>query len=430
MSQGFGNNFSSALRILVSYFRPECRIIHLYGALIEPDQGKMNEEFKMDYLPILENLVAFDTSVPPGHNYKETLDYLEPFFKQSGFQTQQIEIPPDHAEGRTGRVNLVCHRANPGLPHLIFYAHIDVVPAQGWPAFKPRLEQGKLFGRGSADMKGAIPALLMALDKGRNQAFNYDVSVMITTDEEFSQASQLRYISRFLEPLKEAYFFDLDSNFGYVSIANLGALQMDILVKGRSVHSGLSHLGENAVEKAVFVLEALLKLKSKVTSRKSRILTHPETGLDRMTARLNINMIQGGLKVNIIPDQCVISIDRRLIPEENLTEARKEIIDTLATVQNVNWEIVREYSIPTLPPCEDPVTDKLADILREVTGESGKYGEMGSGDLANIVVNEWKGKEFGMGVIRTQSNIHGINEFVYLKDIEDLSKIIYRFLTK
>ena len=213
-------------------------------------------------------------------------------------------------------------------------------------------------------MKGAIPALLLALEKGLNNDLKYDVSVMITTDEEYSQASQLRYISRFLQPLKGAYFFDLDSNFGHVSIASLGALQMDILVKGRSVHSGLSHLGENAVEKAALILEALLNSKPRVVSRKSRILTHPETGLDRMTARLNINMIQGGLKVNIVPDQCTISIDRRLIPEENLTEARKEIMDTLAAVPDVNWEIVKEFSIPTLPPSNDPIIDKLADDFK------------------------------------------------------------------
>ncbi len=383
----------------------------------------------MDYLQILKDLVALDTSVPPGNHYKEAMDYLEPFFQQCGFLTQQINIPPEQAEGRNGRVNLICRRANPSHPRLIFYAHIDVVPAQGWPAFKPRLDEGKLYGRGAADMKGAIPALLLALEKGRGCNLNYDISVIITTDEEDSQASQLRYISQFLQPLKGAYFFDLDSNFGYVSIANLGALQMDIMVKGRSVHSGLSHLGENAVEKAALMLEALMRLKNRVAARKSSILTHPDTGLDRMTARLNINMIEGGLKVNIVPDQCTISIDRRLIPEENLTEARKEIMDTLAAVPDVNWEIVKEFSIPTLPPCNNPITDKLAAILKEVTGESGKYGEMGSGDLANIVVNEWGALEFGMGVIRTESNIHGINEFVYLKDIEDLAEIIYRFLT-
>jgi acetylornithine deacetylase/succinyl-diaminopimelate desuccinylase-like protein len=151
--------------------------------------------------------------------------------------------------------------------------------------------------------------------------------------------------------------------------------------------------------------------------------------LDRMVARLNINMIQGGLKVNIIPDQCTIAVDRRLIPEENIAEARKEIIETLSAVPGVNWEISSEFSIPTVPTCTDPITDKLAGILKGVVGKGGKFGEMGSGDLNNIVVREWEGKEFGMGVIRSESNIHGNNEFVYQKDIEDLSEIIYRFLT-
>ena len=56
----------------------------------------------MDYLQILKNLITLDTSVPPGNHYKEALDYLESFFQKCGFQTQQIEIPPHQAEGRTG----------------------------------------------------------------------------------------------------------------------------------------------------------------------------------------------------------------------------------------------------------------------------------------------------------------------------------------
>jgi len=228
--------------------------------------------------------------------------------------------------------------------------------------------------------------------------------------------------------LKGAYFFDLDCNFAYVSITGLGTYQLDIRVLGKSVHSGMSHLGENAVENAVPVLNALMDLKSRVTQRKSRIPTHPDTGLKQMVSRLNINMIQGGLKVNIIPDECNISIDRRLIPEENIEAARKEIMDTLTAVPGIRWEITREFSIPTIAPCEDPLIDELAGIMKGVIGEGGKYGEMGSGDLTNMVVNEWGGKAFGLGVIRPESNIHGKDEFAYLKDIEDLAEIIYRFI--
>ena len=277
-------------------------------------------------------------------------------------------------------------------------------------------------------MKGAIPALLMAAERCQGQPLKYDVSVMITTDEELSQASQLRYISQFLQPLKGAYFFDLDCNFAYVSIAGLGALQMEIRVLGKSVHSALSHLGENAIENAIPLLNALMELKSRVAQRKSRVPAHPDTGLERMVSRLNLNMIQGGLKVNIIPDECIISIDRRLIPEENMADGQKRDDGYSFAVPGVRWEIAREFSIPTLAPCEDPLTDELAEVMKGVIGEGGKYGEMGSGDLTNIVVNEWGGKSFGLGVIRSESNIHGKEEFAYLKDIEDLAEIIYRFL--
>jgi succinyl-diaminopimelate desuccinylase len=382
----------------------------------------------MNYIETLKHLIAIDTTVPPGRNYARVIEYLEPLFKRYGMQTQIVSIPPEQAEGRQGRINLICHKRAPGQPRLIFYGHIDVVPAEGWEAFNPRVENGKIFGRGAADMKGSIPALLGALEKVNNQTLNFDISVMLTTDEELSQATQLRYISQYIQPTHGAYFFDLDSNAGYIAIASLGALQLEITVKGHSVHSGLSHLGENAVEKAVPLMEALLKLKQKVTSRRSRIPTHPETKLDYMVPRLNLNMVQGGLKVNIVPDRCVISVDRRLIPEEKLEAARQEIIDTLNSVQGVNWEITSEFIIPSQEPCDDPITDKLATVMKNVIGEGGKYGEMGSGDLGNIVVKEWGGKIFGLGVIRTESNMHGVQEFVFIKDIEDLAEIIARFL--
>ncbi len=381
----------------------------------------------MDYIKILEGLLSIDTTVPPGTNYDKAISYLQPLFQEVGFETLKVNIPAEHAEGREGRVNLICHRRQSSKQRLIFYAHIDVVPARGWDAFKPRVENGKMYGRGAADMKGAIPALLLALEKFKGKPLKYDTSVMITTDEEFSQASQLRYLARYLQPLAGAYVFNLDASFGYVGIAGLGALQLNIRVKGKSVHSAMSHTGENAVENAALLMNALLELKSRVVKRKSKIDAHPDTGLSKMEARLNINMIQGGLKVNIVPDECVISVDRRLIPEENLEEAKKELVDTLSSVAGVNWELDEVFTIPTVPPLQALVVDELARLIKEVTGRSGKFGEMGSGDLPHVVA-EWGGKEFSLGAIRPDCNIHGKDEFVYLKDIEGLADIIARFL--
>jgi succinyl-diaminopimelate desuccinylase len=384
----------------------------------------------MDYTRILGDFISIDTSVPPGINYDKAIDYLQPLFQEVGFESKKISIPKEYAEGREGRINLVCHRRGRGKPRLIFYSHIDVVPAEGWDAFKPRVENGRIYGRGAADMKGAIVALLLGLDALKGKPLKYDTSVMVTTDEEVSQASQIRYLTQFLQPVSGAYVFSLDSSFGYVAIANLGVLQMDIKVKGKSVHSGLSHLGENAVEKANLLVGALLELKNEVIQRKSAIDVHPDTGLSKMEAKLNINQIEGGLKVNIIPDQCLISLDRRLVPEENIEEAEREIMDALSSVKGINWEVERVFRIPTAPPCHDPIVDELARIIERVSGQSGKFGEMGSGDLPHIVTSEWKGREFGLGVIRAECNIHGKDEFVYQKDVEDLAEIISRFLSK
>ena len=381
----------------------------------------------MKYVEVLKDLISIDTSVPPGLNYDKAIDYLEPLFKELGFVTHRVIIPAEHAEGRAGRVNLICHRREKGKPRLILYGHIDVVPAEGWDAFEPRVANGKVYGRGAADMKGSIVALLLAIESLKGKHLDFDVSVIITTDEEFSQASQLHYLAQYLEPIPGAHFLNLDSSFGFVSIAGLGALHVDIKVKGKSVHSGLSHLGENAVEKASLLMKALLDLKHRIEERESDVPTHPNTGLKRMVARLNINMVKGGIKVNIIPDECLISVDRRLIPEETIEDARKELLDTMASVPGVTWELERVFSIPTVPPNNDPIVDRLADIIRDTIGEGSKFGEMGSGDFLHIVAS-WGGKVFGMGVIRPECNIHGKEEFVYLRDIEDAARILARFL--
>lgn len=383
----------------------------------------------MDYVQVLSNLISIDTSVPPGLNYGRAIDYLEPMFREISFETQRISIPKQHAGGNEGRINLIAHRRSPGKPHLIFYSHIDVVPAAGWDAFNPRAEGGKIYGRGAADMKGAIIALLLGLEKLREKPLKYALSVMVTTDEEINQASQIRYLRQFLEPVSGSFVLNLDSDCGYVGIANLGVIQMDITVKGKSVHSGLAHLGENAVEKANLLMSALLNLKEEVIQQKSEVATAADTGLTRMESRLNINMIEGGLKVNIVPDQCSFCLDRRLIPEENLEEAEKELIDTLSSVKGVDYETGEIFRIPTVSPCHEPIVDELAKIIKQVTGKTGKYGTMGSGDLPYIVTSEWGAKEFGLGVSRPECNIHGKDEFVYGKDIEDLAEIISQFLS-
>jgi succinyl-diaminopimelate desuccinylase len=148
-----------------------------------------------------------------------------------------------------------------------------------------------------------------------------------------------------------------------------------------------------------------------------------------MEPRLNVNQVGGGLARNIVPDVCTFSVDRRLLPDETVDNARAEILQTLDSVEGAQWDILREFVIPPVPPCDDPEAEVLSAIVGDVTGSTGLYGEMISGELPYATGRYWGGKVFGTGVIRPESHIHGVDEFVYERDLRQLGEVLERFLT-
>jgi succinyl-diaminopimelate desuccinylase len=271
----------------------------------------------------------------------------------------------------------------------------------------------------------------MALERVKEKALKYDTTALVTVDEETGHAlaNEIRYIRSYVEPVKDAYFVSLDCEAGGVMVASLGGIAIEIKVKGKSAHSGRPKLGENAIEKAIPIMNALMLLKEKVALRRSKIPVLPAAELTHMEPNLSITLIHGGVKFNIIPDECMVTVARRLIPEENIDEAEKEILDVVRAVPGVRWESKVVSRNPTVPTTlNEPVTDELADIIKDVTGATGKYGLMGRQPFSPVSL-EWKAKIFGTGVSGAAQNAHGVNEFVYLKDIENLAEIITRFVT-
>jgi len=316
-----------------------------------------------------------------------------------------------------------------GRPRLIVYGHIDVVPAQGWNAYAPRRERGAIFGRGASDMKGGIAALLGALFATLGRDLKYDITVVLTMDEETHQLAQLQYLTDWLDLGQRPHVLSLDAGFGYVTVAILGLLQMDVTVEGQSVHSALAHLGTNAVEAATPVLQALLQLKERVTQRHSTVPAPPASGLTFIEARLNINQIHGGIARNVVPDTCTLTIDRRLLPEESVAVARAEILDALQAAHGPRWHVSHEFYIPSVSPCADPAAAELAQVIRSVTGASGLYGDMLSGELPYAARTYWGADAFATGVIRPENRIHGVDEFVLESDLDQLAVVLARFFS-
>jgi len=383
----------------------------------------------MDCVDVLCRLIEFDTSGAGAGGCRQAFAYLDGLFVQCNCDTTVVSIPPTEADGLEGRMALVAHRRAPDRPRLIIYGHIDVVPAEGWAAFTPRRVNDRIFGRGASDMKGAIASLVWALWRIRALSSAFDVTVLLTMDEETHQMSQLRYLTPFLDAGLRPHVLSLDGGCGYVSIAILGLLQMDITAVGRSVHSGLAHLGHNAVEGAVELMHALKPLQEQVRRRRSVIPASPATGLPYMEGRFNINRVDGGIARNVVPDRCTFMIDRRLLPDEAVDAARDEILAALREVPGVEWHVSREFSIPSVPPCADPLALELAEIQTLVSGSTGLYGDMLSGELPCAARRFWGGDAFATGLIRPENSVHGVDEFVYASDLQRLAEVLARFLT-
>lgn len=388
----------------------------------------------LDVASLLAELVRFDTTAPkPGSDetpdYIAALKWLEARFQEIGCVTQLIHLPESVAGN--GRFNLTARLPRPGKPKAFIYTHVDVVPAGTWKgAFIPRIENGRVFGRGASDMKSGIIAAMAGLDLLKNRDTTHDITVLVTTDEETDQANQLRYLFDYLSDttgsIGGSLLLDVDTFCGGVDVACLGAYQFDIAVFGKAAHSASPHLGRNAIEDAMHLGTHLMILQSLIRTRVSSIRAEPGSGIEFMKPTLSIDMIRGGSAANQIPDVCTLTVDRRFIPEENPEDVVRELKDFLAATPLVQYEIRNETLFQALKPRDYPENDQLLETVRQVTGSGDKFGVLGSGEIVEIS-DEFGLRMVGTGAIRPENNIHGENEFVYVRDVENLALIIERF---
>lgn len=382
-------------------------------------------------LALFKQYIELDTSLESGENYPAAVSLIEAFIEPLGFKTKIIDIPEDVA-GAKNRVNLIAEKLiSPELPTIIIYNHIDTVPADYINAFKFEIRDGKAFGRGAADQKGGTIAVLSVLENLVGKKLRFNLIFLLTTDEENSQKEQLKFLSTKINIPKDTVVFDPDTEADGVTVGNLSLLQFCVHVLGKSAHSASSNMGENSVEKSVQVMSFLLQVKKEYEGQRSKYKPMEGLGIKYACSRCNINMIKGGIAPNVVPDKCTITVDCRFIPEKDLQKEKTILFNRMqdfCSKENIKIEINNIFTIEG-GYCEHKLIDELCVIQKEVMGGSGKFIMMGSTDAA-----EWTNKlglaHFGIGVMRPDSNIHGVNENCNLKDIENLSLTLQKFLVK
>lgn len=399
----------------------------------------------------LDDLVRIPTRVPPGENYELAMDYMARRLKDLDFDVEKIfmsrelfeEKNPRLSHLQGDRVNLSAIKDTGAEKTLLINTHLDVVPAgDGWtvPPFEVTVKDGLIYGRGVADSKGGPAALLTVLSALNDLDIEpeYNLNIAMTTDEEMGPYSGLCHLAD-LGKLEADYFLSMDGDIDDITIAANGNADWQIDVFGKSYHSGSSFLGINAIEKSIPVMNELMELKAQVAKKRSKVpastAVSSMTGIDTLVPVINIDIINAGVKQNIVPDRCTMKGDRRFIPEESFEDVCMEITNAVSRAKEKDPEIdlkltCNEVYAPLNTGMEHPWVKEVQRVAGEVSGRKvGLAGAQGSLDVAYAVkVTGLPACCFGIGR-RTMSKAHGDDENIRVEDLEVYTKFLGSLIT-
>jgi succinyl-diaminopimelate desuccinylase len=277
---------------------------------------------KKELVDLTIRLVQTPTENPPG-NEKGAAQFLRLFLSKMGFKIKTVLSPK-------GRWNLMAERRwGRGGRTLIFNGHLDVVPAGDpsqwkYPPFQGKLSKGRIYGRGASDMKSGIASFIHALstiDRSKLSFHQGAVILHLVSDEESHGHQGMGFLSQRGGIRGDAALVGEPTDLQPV-IAQKGALWLRISTLGKSAHSSKPHLGVNAIEKMIKLMERL----SSIPLGKE----HPLLG----KPTLSIGTIQGGTKINVVPDRCEIEVDRRMLPGEKKEEVLGKLKGVLDLLQS------------------------------------------------------------------------------------------------
>lgn len=405
-------------------------------------------------LRTLRELVGINTQVPPGDNYGEAVNYTESRFSELGLRTERItmprdvflsknpNLPPEKYYGE--RVNLLASLDAGADRTMVINTHLDVVPAgNGWsvPPFEGIVRDGKFYGRGASDSKAGIACLITVLARiiESGKAPGYNLVIALTTDEEVGPYSGLCYLAD-KGVLKGDVFLSMDGSSDDITIAANGSINWKLTVHGKSYHSGYSFMGVNAIEKSVPVMNEILSLKSRIGRRVSNVrmstVAGEKMGIRNMKPVLNISVISGGVKDNIVPDTCVMIGDRRVTPEEDAGEACRELREAVESTKEKDPALRCELACnliypPLYTPPEHPwvreVQEAAASAFGTIVETSGTQGSL---DVAYAArVTGMPACAFGVGR-RVESGAHAPDENVRLEDIGMYNRFLHILLMR
>ena len=332
------------------------------------------------------DLVRIPTVNPPGEHYEACAHLLGDRLDGNGFEVQYLVATgrPEHTSEHP-RVNVLGRLETGAGPVVHLNGHLDVVPAgDGWTVdpFGGVVRAGRLYGRGSTDMKAGIAAAVYAVEALRRVGASWDGTVEVsgTVDEESGGFAGVGWMA------EQGYLSASNTDvviipepFGpdRVCIGHRGVYWFDLETRGRTAHGSMPFLGVNAIDQMSLVLDAV---RDQLSPRlEDRLTTLPVVPPGARHATINLNTIVGGqvdggaVQSPCVPDRCTATFDRRFLPEESIEHVRGEI-EQLLTRTRANHPGLRcelrdrMVVLPVQTPQDAPVVRAVAESIKEALG--------------------------------------------------------------
>ncbi len=333
---------------------------------------------------------------PPGHGYLEICEFLEKRLKSAGFETELVRATGTPGDsGKYPRWNVIARREGKYRGQCVhFNSHIDVVEVGlGWTCdpFGGELKDGRIYGRGSCDMKGGLAASIIAAEAFIALFPDYAGAIEIsgTADEETGGFGGVAYLADqgYFSPNRVDHVIIPEPlNKDRICLGHRGVWWAEIETKGHIAHGSMPFLGDCAVRHMGAVLAEMEEtLYPALAERRTSMPVVPE-GAKQST--MNINSFHGGLEepeeeftgfpAAIVPDSCRMIVDRRYLIEENPQDVAQEVVDLLERVKSqrpkFDYELREMWQVaPTMTAKDAPVVTSVARAIGAVMGKEPEY---------------------------------------------------------
>ena len=267
-----------------------------------------------------------------------------------------------------GRDNIVARLdGHPDGPVVMYHAHLDTVGFSGKAFAEPTVADGMVYGRGSCDTKGSVVAMVQALGLLQQVPADQRATVVFVggIDEEVGGTGARSLTDRFPD-IEMAVIGEPTSL--ELTTAHKGVLRFEIATIGSPAHSSRPALGKNAINAMTAVLDALdNEYRPGLDDVTHALVGHPT---------INVSTIAGGSSLNVVPAECVIALDRRVVPGEDHDALLAEFDELLAGVDARGCTIERRPAFLATAPLDTPVDHPVVAALQAskaaLTGDGGQ----------------------------------------------------------